>query len=250
VIAPYNGSAAVGMGVLTAEFDKDPMFPFRWNPEYYHQYFVDLGYAPTYPLWYYVIDFSSEKYRAAERRVAENNAVVIRQLDKKQWDRDIDLFVQMMNATFKDEWEFSPVTSDEMHEFFDPMKPLLDPKRMLFGEVDGRPAGWCMGMPDWNPLFRTLKGKMGPVQMAKFMMKAGRFDRAGLLGIGVLPEYKGNGLAQALAVNLYRGFEERGLKEGLYYLVNEANTRSRKFAESMGGTGRAVYHVYDKRVGG
>ena len=57
------------------------------------------------------------------------------------------------------------------------------------------------------------------------------------------------GLAHALAVALYRRYQEQGLKEAFYYPVNEVNTRSRKFAESIGGTGRVLYHCYDKRLG-
>ena len=172
----------------------------------------------------------------------------MRPINKKQWDQDLETFVQLFNETYKDEWEFHPQTSDEFHEFFDPMKPVIDRRQMLIGEVDGKPAGWCLGFPDWNPLFRSFNGKFGPIQIIKLMFKAGRYSRAGLIGIGVLPEYKGTGIAQALAVTLYDRYEERGLKEAFYYPVNEANTRSRKFAESMGGTGRVMYHCYDKHL--
>jgi len=34
VIAPANGSAPNAMGFMVTGFDKDPMFPFPWNPPY------------------------------------------------------------------------------------------------------------------------------------------------------------------------------------------------------------------------
>ena len=70
VLAPFNGSGILGLGVLTAAFDEEPVFPFRWNPPYYAGYLTEAGYAPTYPIWYYTVDFSSDRYRDAERRVA------------------------------------------------------------------------------------------------------------------------------------------------------------------------------------
>ncbi len=85
-------------------------------------------------------------------------------------------------------------------------------------------------------------------QIIRLMAGAGRYRRAGLLGIGALPAYRGTGLAQSLAIALYRRYEERGLKEAFYYPVNEDNVRSRNFAESMGGTGRILAHCYDKRL--
>jgi hypothetical protein len=74
---------------------------------------------------------------------------------------------------------FQPLAIAEFHEFFDAMKPVLDPHQILIGEVNG---------------------------------------------------------------------QDRGFKEEFYYPVNEENTRCRKFAESMGGTGRVLAHCYDKRL--
>ena len=248
VVAPFNGAAILGVGVRADAFNEPPVFPFAWHPPYYGDYLKEAGYAPTYPLWYYTVDFSSDAYRAVTRRVDQGGAFAIRPIDKKRWNEDLETFRRLFNETFRDEWEFHPMESDEIHEFFDPMKPILDARQMLIAEVGGVPAGWCLGMPDWSPLFRSFKGRVGPLQVLKLLFSAGRYRRAGLLGIGVLEAYRGIGLAQALAVTLYRRYEERGLREALYFPVNEANTRSRKFAESMGGRGRLLYHCYDKSL--
>ena len=224
------------------------MFPLGWHPPYYQQYLQNMGYNPTYPFWFYTIDFSSEKYRAVAQMALKNSAVNVRPIDKKRWGSDLDTFRQVFNETFKDEWEMHPCTSEEFHELFDPIKPVLDPQLMLMVEVEERLAGFCLGWPNWNPIFRSFKGKMGPIQIIKLMFKAKSYNRAGLEAIGVLPDYRGTGVAQALAITLYKRFEERGLKEAFYYGVNESNTRSRRLAESMGGTGRVMYHCYDKNL--
>ena len=66
IVGPYNGAAALGMGLLAAAHDEDPTFPLAWQPASYSQHFLDSGYRPTDPLWYYDVDFSSEKYRKAK----------------------------------------------------------------------------------------------------------------------------------------------------------------------------------------
>lgn len=249
VVAPFNGVAMLGIGARTAAFDEPPMFPFAWQPPYYSEYLKNAGYSPSYPLWYYTVDFASDAYRAAARRVDERRgSFTIRPINKKKWRDDLEILRTLINKTFEDEWEFHPLERDELHEFFDPMKPILDPRQMLIAEVGGAPAGWCLGMPDWSPLFRSFKGKLGPLQILKLLLKSGQYQRAGLLGIGIGPEHRGTGLAQALAIALYRRYEERGLREALYYPVNEVNARSRKFAESMGGRGRALYHCYELKL--
>jgi ribosomal protein S18 acetylase RimI-like enzyme len=249
IVAPFNGAAALGIGVRSAAYDEDPIFPFFWQPPYYKAYLAGLGYEPSYPLWYYTVDFTSPAYQATKWRASEATGVVVRPIDKKRWDRELETFLGIFNETFKDEWEFHPMTLAEFHAFLDPMKPVLDPHQVLIGEVNGQTAGFCLGMPDWTPIFRSFKGKIGLPQVIRLMLTAGRYRRAGLLGIGVLPACRGTGLARALAVTLYRRYEGRGFRDAFYYPVNEENARSRKFAESMGGTGRVLAHCYDKRPG-
>ena len=248
VIAPYNGSATAGMGLRTADFDDDPIFPTPWQPPYMSKYVEDAGYGRKYPAMTYVVDFTSEKYRAAVEKARTNTVVTVRPINKKKWAEDMEHLRTGFNEAFLDEWEFQPFTSEEFREFFDPMKPILDARQLLLAEVDGKVAGFCLGMPDWSPLFRSFKGKMGPLQIVSFMLRAGKYRRAGLLGIGVLPEFRGKGIAHVLATTLYSRYQEKGLQQAFYYPVNEHNTVSRSFAESMGGVGRVIFHCYEKSL--
>jgi ribosomal protein S18 acetylase RimI-like enzyme len=140
------------------------------------------------------------------------------------------------------------MTAEEYAEFFADLKPVLDERQLLFAEVDGEAVGLCWGLPDWTPLLRSFKGRMGPLQIARFMLRAKRFDRAGLIMIGVLDAQRGRHIGQTLAATLYRAYEERGLGRAFYYPVNEGNLASRRLAESFGGTGRNLYTAYEKRL--
>jgi len=246
VIAPANGGAPNSMGFMVTGFEEDPMFPFPWTPPYYRGYIESMNYQPTYPLWYYEVDFSSEKYKTAMKRYANNDAAVIRPVSKKNWDKDIEIVTDMLNATFVHEWEFTKMSHDEVKEFFGPMKSILAPQQILLAEVDGKPVGFCFAVPDLTPLFRTFNGSIGLVAIFKLLTRANRFQRAGILGIGVANEHKGKGLSKAIAMKLYGYHEALGLKSSLYFPVNESNIDSRGFAESIGGEGRLMYQVYDK----
>jgi GNAT superfamily N-acetyltransferase len=169
-------------------------------------------------------------------------------MEKQNWNSELETFRELINEAYKEEWEYCSTTSAEFHEILDPLKPILDTRQTLIAEVDRKAAGFCWGMPDWAPLFRTLGGKLGPIQMIRLLLGVGRYRRAGLIMIGVLPDQRGKGVAQTLAATLYRRYQEKGLKNALYHLVNESNVPSRRFAESMGGQGRVLYHTYDKRL--
>jgi len=246
VIAPANGGAPQNLGFLVDGFDKQPMFPFPWHPPYYRDYIEQLDYNPAYPLWYYEIDFSSNKYREAKQKYTDSSAANIRTVSKKNWDQDLETLRYLLNETFRNEWEFTPLSEGEMKEFFGPMKPILDARQILIAEIDGKPVGFCLAMPDLTPLFRSFKGRVGLLEIFRLMTRAKKFDRAGILGIGVLDEFKGKGISKAMAMKLYSYHEELGFKKSLYYPVNEKNLESRGFAESIGGSGKVMYQVYDK----
>lgn len=246
VIAPANGGAPNSMGFLVTGFDEDPMFPFPWSPQYYTGYIERLNYQPTYPLWYYEVDFSSEKYKSAKKRFANYDAAVIRPISKKNWNKDLELLADMFNEMFAEEWEFAEMSHGEMIEFFGPMKSVLSPEQILIAEAGGKPVGFCVALPDLTPLFRGFNGRVGLFDIFKILTKTKKFQRAGIIAIGVSEEYKGKGLAKAMAMKLYGYHEDLGLKSSMYFPVNESNTNSRAFAESIGGKGRLTYQVYDK----
>jgi predicted acetyltransferase len=75
---------------------------------------------------------------------------------------------------------------------------------------------------------------MGPLQIVRLMLQAKRYNRAGLISIGVLDSQRGKHIGHTLAATLYRRYEELGLGGALYYPVNDHNLASRRFAESFG----------------
>jgi GNAT superfamily N-acetyltransferase len=248
VLVPFNGSALLGLGLRVDAYDEEPMFPLHWTPPYYPHELERAGYEPASPFWQYWIDFTSEAYKETSRLALAEPAATIRPIDKDRWDEDLALFLRLFNEGFAGEWQFHPYTLEEFRELYGPSKRIIDPQQTLFAEIDGEPAGLCVGFPDWTPHFRRFDGRMGPRKVLRLMRTANKYERAGLVLIAVLPQHKGKGVAQALAATLFRHYEKRGLPGAFYYLVNDVNERSRRFAESFGGEGRITYVVYEKEL--
>jgi GNAT superfamily N-acetyltransferase len=246
VIAPYSSLGEFGLRV--AEFDTLPLTPFRWHPPYYASYFEDAGYHPTYKWWSFRVDFRSDRYREASQRALREPNCRVRPLDKRRWEEELQLIADMFNRTFRDEWEFYPLTVEEWRGWLDPLKPLIDPRQFLIAEIDGEPAGICLGLMDVNNLMKRANGKIGLIAQLRFALRARRARWAGLWVIGVLPELRGKRIGQTLAATLYRRYEELGLEGGEYHIVNDENTGSRALAQSFGGEGRILYHNYDRRL--
>jgi hypothetical protein len=162
VIAPFNGATFHGVGTQSDAFDEEPMFPFPWQPPHYPGLLEAAGCRPTYPFWLFEIDFSAERYRLASRRALEDARCAVRLLEKKRWNAEVETLRSVFNDTFRDEWEFHVMTSEEFHEFLDPIKPLLDPRQFLLAEVDGETAGFCFGAPGRDAALSVVQGQDGP----------------------------------------------------------------------------------------
>ena len=248
VIAPVNTSGLVGMGMLTGGFDESPMFPLAWNPPHYPRYLEAAGYGKAYPLYLYEVDLTSDAYRRTAERALAKPSCTLRPADKRRWSEELDLYRRLFNAGFRDEWEMHTYERADIEELYGPFKPLVDPQLFVFAEVDGEPAGFSVGLPDWTPLFRSFRGRIGPVQQFRLMRGAKRFDRGGLVVIATRPEFRGRRIGQTLAASIFRRLEELGVRTAPYYLVNEVNTASRGVAKSFGARERLLYHCYDKRL--
>jgi ribosomal protein S18 acetylase RimI-like enzyme len=248
VVAPFSGDAFHGFGTQVAAFDEPPMFPLLWQPPHYPALFEAAGYEPTYPFWVYEIDFACDRYRTTSRLALDDARCTVRPFDKKRWDDELETVRRLQNETFRDEWEFHAMTRDEYGEFFGAIKPILDERQLLIANVDGEPVGFCWGVPDLTALFRSFNGRMGPVQIGRLLLRAKRFNRAGLIMVGVVDAQCGKHIGQTLAATLYRYYEQRGLNSAVYYVVNEHNLASRRLAESLGGRGRNLYTAYEKRL--
>jgi len=248
IIAPYNGNALLGMGFLIAAYDEESVTTFGWNPPYYGAYLTQAGYRPAYPLWVYDYDFYSEKYLAAKERLVTRHEFQVRPINKKRWETELEIFRQVINETFIQEWEWFPVSSDEFIEFFESMKPMVDPEQMVIAEVNGKAVGICIGIPNWNPLIRGFQGKLGIVQQIQFLFRGRRYTSAGILFVAVRSDYRGRGIGPVLELAVLNRYEMLGLEKAYIYVVNEDNLASRKIAESIGGVPRLRYHAYDKII--
>lgn len=254
VIAPYNGHAAVGLfGMQTGAFSESLNFPYAWAPPRYAGYLAAADYRPAYPWWTFTTDLRGERYRRVSRRAMAEARCRVRPLDKRRWAQEWETLTRLWNEGFSAEWEFHPYAAAELREYFDPLKPFVDPRQYLIAEVDEEPAGFCIGFTDLSPLLRKARGGFGPASFARLALtrfgpRRLRPRRAGLVAIALLPQHRGRRIGQALTATLYRRYEQLGLGEVEYGLVNDSNRASRSLAKSLGGQGRVMFHHYDKRL--
>jgi RimJ/RimL family protein N-acetyltransferase len=246
VIAPFNAAGFLGSPLTVGAFDAEPMFPLAWHPPFYERQLLAAGYRRTYPMLQYAVDFSSPRYRETKESALISPPANVRPVDPRRWRDELELLRVLFNDAFSDEWEMHPFTAAEWAETWTQLKPFAEAFGMFVADVDGEPAGFGIGFLDWTPLFRSFRGRMGPLKLLRLMRQGKRARRAGLVGIGVRESFRGRGISQSLAATLFEHFERAGFQRAIYYLVNEHNARSRGVAESFGGEAAVTHAWLDK----
>lgn len=246
VLGPHNGAMFLGLATLL-EPDFIPTFPTPWQPRRIAAAFEDAGYSLEHPQWWYQVRIDTDAARTL-LDIAAPGDVVVRPIDKKRWDNEIETLRVLMNDGFANEWEFHPATAAEFAEFWKPHKQSLDPNHLLLAELDGRPVGWMLTIPDLNPAFRKVGRRLGPIGIARLIHAGRNYKRALMLGTSVSGEAQRAGVASALAIASARHLAHHGITTIDAGPINEHNTASRGLAESLGATGRRVLGAYGKHL--
>ena len=107
--------------------------------------------------------------------------------------------------------------------------------------MDGKPAAFMLGLPDFNQVLKELGGSLLPFGWLKFFLLKRKIDQVRLMAFGVVPEFRKRGID---AVLYYLSMQE-GVKAGArrveFSWMLEDNEAILKDLEVFGGK---VYRRY------
>lgn len=187
-----------------------PTLGHRCNPPYYHALIKNCGFVSARSMVEYQVRFTPELLRAYR---AATYDFTLRPFNFDRGDQEVWLFRSLINEAFAQHWGVPVHTAAELRGWTLDLKGSLYPGAIQFAEVDGEPAGHVWALPDFN----DPTGK-----------------HACLFDIGVLPEFRNQGLGKALASACFLAMHNAGYTSASYTLVLDENLRSRRLAESVG----------------
>jgi ribosomal protein S18 acetylase RimI-like enzyme len=224
-----------------------------YNPSYYCDQFAVFGLEKVKDLLCWYIS-ASEGYQIPERILQLTDAVQdryhvrIRQLDVRRYDEEVKVIIDLANSTIIDNWGFSPVTEAEVKAMARDMKPVLQPKGVLFAEdANGKPIGFAITLPDVNTLLKGLNGRLFPFGWLKLLIGIPRLHRYRMFALGVIPEYQG----KAVDSLLYRAMHKTLYTPDTWIEINyvlEDNWPMVNAIKKLGCTPLRRYRVYEKKM--
>lgn len=251
---PLNFSTNDEIGTLIEGFDEPPMVMMTYNQRYVPGLIEACGYVKAMDVFAWDFDIERGLRDAPEKlfRVAEKSlqkqGLRVRKLDMRHFDRDLARVKDIYNQAWQRNWGFVPMTDAEIDHLAASLKPMIDPNLIFVAETaDGQPAGVSLCLPDLHQaLRRSGGGHMWPFGLLKFLWHRRKIDRARLLIMGMVEEYRGRGADAIFYLETAKEALKRGYKqmEGSWILEN--NVMMNQIIERLGGRKYKTYRIYEK----
>jgi hypothetical protein len=184
-----------------------------------------------------------------------NPRIRIRNVDKKKFDQEAALILNLLNDAWSDNWGFVPLTDAEIAYASKKLKPIVFEDIIKIAEVDGEPVAFMLTLPDLNELIRDMDGKMFPFGWIKLLwrLKRARFGTMRVTLMGVAKELQATRLASQLAFMLIE-YSRRpapakyGCTRGEIGWILEDNKGMVSIAEAIDSHVNRVYRIYEKAL--
>lgn len=253
VRGPTNFGENDEPGILIGGADCPPAMLEAHTPPYYREYVERFGLTK---------ESDTYAWRVSLRALAEGRAglpvqllrvfsaasqrggIRVRKLNLSDWDREVDRALEFFNVTLQHLPDHVPMTRDVFRQMAGQMRFLLDPDLALFAEVEGRPVGFLVAIPDFNYLLRRLNGRLGPIGWLKILWYRKRIDTVSFKLFGVLEAYRRRGIDVLLYLQAVRSAMAKGYRWLDGSLTSEANPTVNRLAERLGAERYKHYRMY------
>jgi GNAT superfamily N-acetyltransferase len=252
---PVNPSLNDECGALVPA-ESDPGVPFimmTYNPAYYLDLFAAAGYAKVKDLVAILAPVDDRSFERLKRvtdivKKREKGRAVVRQIRMDKFDDDLAIVKDLYNRSWEKNWGFVPMTSDEIDAMAKKLKPILYPPWVLFVELDGKPVGFHLALPDYNLVLKELGGSLFPFGWLKFLLLKKKIDRVRTLALGILPEYRRRGFDALLYFEAVKEGVRLKYTAAEFSWLLEDNLDIQRPLEVFGGRIYRRYRIVEKRL--
>jgi hypothetical protein len=249
---PMNPSQNEECGLLVDAFDSSPCLMMTYNPKYYMDLLQKFGLRKVKDLYAYYSPILPEPPKllvdAANYARKNHPEAKIRPVNLKEFEKEKDLIKQIYNAAWKKNWGFVPMTDNEFDALAKRLKPLIVPELTLLAEIEGKPAGLILAIPDYNQALKKINGHLFPTGWLKVLFYSRKIKMLRLVIMGVLKEYRMQGLEALLYRVGQRNAYRLGYQSVEFSWILEDNIFTRRAAENYGGRIYKTYRVYEMRI--
>jgi GNAT superfamily N-acetyltransferase len=245
-------------GLLVAGHDQAPTVMMGHNSPLYEQWVEAAGYRGVQDLHNYALRIDQDFPELTNRIVAmgeKAGKIRIRPVNKQRFDEEAALILGILNDAWSDNWGFVPFTDAEVAYAGKKLKPIVFEDLVMIAEIDGRPVGFMMTIPDLNEKLKDFGGSLFPFNWARLLwwLRKPKVRTMRVPLMGVIKELQSTRVASQLAFMLIEyirriAITKYGATHGDFGWVLASNTAMGSVGEAVGGKIAKVYRIYEKTL--
>jgi hypothetical protein len=208
---PVMPSTNYDCGLLVEGFEHEPTFMTPWNPPSYGTMVEHAGLTKVKDLVAYYIPMNDNSFllpepvKAMAARAQAKSRMTFRDLDLSRWNDELELCWDVYNHAWEDNWGFVPMTKEEFVVMAKDLKPLLIPEFAYMAEVDGKPAGFMLIVPDFNQVLKKIKtGRLLPTGLIRLLLGKSKLRSGRIMALGIKREFRNRMIFPLFILESYR----------------------------------------------
>jgi len=249
---PIDGRIDVGCGFLYSGFHSRPSILSSYSPAYYISFAEKFGMNKARDVLLDYIDLSKPIPVQLEEKARQCAAsgVTVRPFNWLRTQKELKWWVPFFLETFSNHWGYVPVSAEEVKTRFGvkQLRWIVDPRLFLVAEFKGSPIAYLWSTPDFNQIFQKMKGRLGPVQLLRFLWTKRRINVGKLHFIGVKKEFRNQHVGSYLNYKILVEMKNRGYVGAEVGWIDEMNTMAHKTIAITGATLYKRHRVFEKTL--
>lgn len=254
LLGPANFSSNDNWGFLAKGYDKMPVFMMPYNPLYYLDLAEKCGFVKAKDLLAFYMDDTIQIPQKAVRiaeLIRKKENLEVRTINLTNFEKELQIVREIYNNAWSKNWGFVPMTVEEIMCTADDFKKIIDPELVFLAFSNGEPAGFSLALPDLNPVFKVINGKLFPFGLFKFIWHTKiRKSVKGIriLAMGIVHKYQKRGIDNIFYIDTYRNSVKKGYKWAELSWILEDNSLMKRALEMIGAKAYKRYRLYEKNI--
>lgn len=245
---PMTFSPLDGLGCQVDGFDHPPAIMMPYNPDYYAGFFEQYGLKKAKDLYAYELEAQSslsERLVSLAEHTRHKEGVTTRPFRKSRFRKEMQILMDILNDGDGEALGYASLGPGDLKQLSTKLKPVIEPDLVHFVEVQGKPVGFSLILPNYNEVFKRYNGKVGITDMLSFYLYSRKIKTIRFALLAVRKEFRRRGLETLLYLESFRAAKAMGYSRGELSWVPEDNQPLIQEIAENGGRRVKTYRVFE-----
>jgi hypothetical protein len=254
MVGPADFTLNDGCGVLVDGFERAPMIRQTYNRPYLAGLCERAGLEKAMDVLFWYLEIADRAgmlpiLPELARQAREEHGMRLRKMSRRTLRRDLDVFAEIYNDAWKDNWGFRPYGEEDLDHYAQELQLAFDREWFMVAETaEGEAVGAAITVPDLNQVLARMRGRVLPTGWWQFLNRRRIVDQCRVGFLGVKPDYQHTGVAALMFIEHFDLAEHARIDHGEMGWILETNIAMNRAMEAMHGRVVKRYRLYERRL--